>query len=148
MQNRTEHERFKKMCRLLEISNREFFSNDWKRYSKLLTPQQYNHLMLIRLALPCNLSRIMALTGLTSAGASLFADKMVKLGIFYREENPVDRRNVIISFTPPAKKAVEETEELLNEYITRFFDTCSPEEIEIINRAGSLVCAKLSVLDK
>ena len=141
-------ERFKKMCRLLEISSREFFSNDWQRYSDLLTPQQYNHLMLVRLALPCNLTRIMALTGLTSAGASLFADKMVKLGIFTRVENPTDRRNVIIDFTPQAKVAVERTEERLNESITGFFDTCTEEEISIINLASSLVCIKLASLDK
>ena len=141
-------ERFKKMCRLLEISNREFFSNDWQRYSKLLTPQQYNHLMLVRLALPCNLTRIMSLTGLTSAGASLFVDKMVKLGIFTRVENPSDRRNIIIDFTAEASVAVEKTEERLNESITGFFDTCTEEEISIINLASSLVCTKLSALDK
>ena len=104
--------------------------------------------MLIRLALPCNLSHIMALTGLTSAGASIFTDKMVKLGILLREEDPVDRRNVIISFTPQAQQAVDETEELLNQSITRFFDTCSAEEIDIINRASSLVCTKLASLDR
>ena len=104
--------------------------------------------MLVRLALPCNLTRIMALTGLTSAGASLFADKMVKLGIFTRVENPTDRRNVIIDFTPQAKVAVERTEERLNESITGFFDTCTEEEISIINLASSLVCIKLASLDK
>lgn len=141
-------ERFKKMCRLLEISSREFFSNDWQRYSDILTPQQYNHLMLVRLALPCNLSKIMALTGLTSAGASLFVDKMVKLGIFTRGENPADRRNIIIDFTQQAKVAVERTEERLNESIIGFFDSCTGEEIAVINLASSLVCTKLASLDK
>ena len=85
---------------------------------------------------------------LTSAGASIFTDKMVKLGILLREEDPVDRRNVIISFTPQAQQAVDETEELLNQSITRFFDTRSAEEIDIINRASSLVCTKLASLDR
>ena len=37
--------------------------------------------MMVRHSLPCNLAKIMQVTGMTSAGASIFVDKMVKCGI-------------------------------------------------------------------
>ena len=73
---------FKKMCRMLEVKRRRFLEDDWRHYSKLIPQQQFIHLMMVRHSLPCNLAKIMRLTGMTSAGASIFVDKMVKMGIF------------------------------------------------------------------
>ncbi|MBP5182742.1 MAG: MarR family transcriptional regulator, partial [Lentisphaeria bacterium] len=93
---------FKKMCRLLEIYRHKFLCEDRKRSSGIVSipQQQYAHLMMIRFALPCNLSRIMEITGLTSAGASLFVNKLVQKGVLIRMEDPKDRRNVIITLSP------------------------------------------------
>ena len=69
---------FKKMCRLLEFKRRQFFEDDWKNCARTIPRAQFNHLMLVRFSMPCNLGAIMRITGLTSAGASLFVDKLVE----------------------------------------------------------------------
>ena len=69
---------FKKMCRMLEMKRKRFIENDWQHYAKLIPRQQFLHLMMVRHSLPCNLAKIMQITGMTSAGASIFVDKMVK----------------------------------------------------------------------
>ena len=64
-------EALKKMVRLLERKHREFLEKDWKEHAYEIQRSQFNQLMTVRFAMPCNLGRIMAVTGLTSAGASL-----------------------------------------------------------------------------
>ena len=88
---------FKQVCRILELKRRNFLIRDWKKYEDILPQSQFARLMLIRFALPCNLTRVMELTGLTSAGASLFVDKLVNRGILCRIDDPEDRRNIYIS---------------------------------------------------
>ena len=86
---------FKKMVRMLELKRRQFFESDWKNCSRIIPRAQFNHLMLVRFSMPCNLGTIMGITGLTSAGASLFVDKLVNAGVLKREEDPDDRRNIV-----------------------------------------------------
>lgn len=134
---------FKKMCRMLEMKRKRFIENDWQHYSKLIPRQQFLHLMMVRHSLPCNLAKIMQVTGMTSAGASIFVDKMVKRGAFERHEDPADRRNIIISFTPRAEKITERIDDRLNRYIFQFFADCTPEELENLEKASRLVCRVL-----
>ena len=134
---------FKKMCRMLEMMRRNFLENDWHHYSKLIPRQQFIHLMQVRHSLPCNLSKIMQVTGMTSAGASIFVDKMVKKGILERHEDPEDRRNIIINFTPRAAQTTEELDNRLNRYIFKFFADCSEEDLANLEEASRLVCRVL-----
>lgn len=136
-------ETFKKMCRLLEVWRRNFLVDDWRHFSRLIPQQQYTHLMMIRFALPCNLSRIMAMAGLTSAGASLFVNKLVQKGVLIRTEDPDDRRNVVISLSPLAQEEISKIDNRLNAYIFRHFDSCTPEELETLEAASRIVCSKL-----
>ena len=121
---------FKKMCRMLEMKRKRFLENYWRNYSKFIPQQQFIHLMMVRHSLPCNLARIMQMTGLTSPGASIFVDKMVKRGALERKEDANDRRNIIISFTERAGKKTEELDDRLNRYIFKFFDGCQEEELK------------------
>ena len=139
---------FKKMCRLLEMKRKRFIENDWQHYAKLIPRQQFLHLMMVRHSLPCNLVKIMQVTGMTSAGASIFVDKMVKQGAFERLEDPNDRRNIIISFTPRAEKITARIDARLNQYIFQFFSDCTPEELETLEAASRLVCRVLDARDE
>lgn len=134
---------FKKMCRMLEVKRKRFIENDWQHYAKLIPRQQFLHLMMVRHSLPCNLAKIMQITGMTSAGASIFVDKMVKRGALERKEDANDRRNIIISFTPRAEKITSRIEDRLNQYIFQFFADCSQEELEVLEKASRLVCRVL-----
>lgn len=134
---------FKKMCRMLELKRKRFIENDWQHYARLIPRQQFLHLMMVRHSLPCNLAKIMQITGMTSAGASIFVDKMVKRGAFERHEDENDRRNIIISFTPRAEKITERIDDRLNRYIFQFFADCSDEELFNLEEAARLVCRVL-----
>ena len=134
---------FKKMCRMLEVKRKRFIENDWLHYAKLIPRQQFLHLMMVRHSLPCNLAKIMQVTGMTSAGASIFVDKMVKSGALERKEDPHDRRNIIISFTPRAAKITERIDDRLNQYIFQFFSDCSEEELAALETASRVVCRVL-----
>lgn len=134
---------FKKMCRMLELKRRQFFEGDWKNCSRIIPRAQFNHLMLVRFSMPCNLGSIMAITGLTSAGASLFVDKLVNAGVLKREEDPNDRRNIVISVTEEGQQFLKEIDDRLDDFIYGYFDECSAEELKIIDSAMNIVCSKL-----
>ena len=138
-------ENFKRMVRLLDLKRRAYFAKKCPKFTVRVTSVQFNHLMLLRAVLPCNLSRVMTVTGLTSAGASLFVEKLVTSGVLNREVDPRDRRNVIISATPETRDIFRKVDQGLNELIEGYFTQCgcTPEELEILERAGTIVCSKL-----
>lgn len=138
---------FKKMCRMLEMKRKRFIENDWQHYAKLIPRQQFLHLMMVRHSLPCNLAKIMQITGMTSAGASIFVDKMVKSGALERKEDVNDRRNIIISFTPRAEKITTRIDDRLNQYIFQFFAGCNEEELDHLEQASRIVCRVLDSRD-
>ena len=137
-------ENFKRMVRLLDYKRRVYFAKNCPQFPVRVTSVQFNHLMLLRAALPCNLSQVMAVTGLTSPGASLFVEKLVTSGILKREIDPRDRRNVIISATPETKEVFRRIDQGLNELIENYFAQCgcTPEELAVLERAGTIVCSK------
>ena len=137
-------ENFKKMVRLIDLKRRAYFAENWPRFAANIPPVQFNHLMMLRCALPCNLSRVMAVTGLTSAGASLFVEKLVSVGVLKREINPRDRRSVVISASPETQALFQRVDQGLNELIDGYFTECgcTPEELSILERAGTIVCEK------
>ncbi|MBR2373807.1 MAG: MarR family transcriptional regulator [Lentisphaeria bacterium] len=134
---------FKKMCRLLEFKRRQFFEDDWKNCSRIIPRAQFNHLMLVRFSMPCNLGNIMRITGLTSAGASLFVDKLVNAGILVRQEDPEDRRNIVISVSEQGQQFLREIDDRLNDFIYAYFAECSNGELKCIEEAMNVVCSKL-----
>ncbi len=134
---------FKKMCRLLEFERRTFLERDWKNYSAILPRGQFLTLMNIRLSMPCNLGKIMTVTGLTSAGASIFVDKLVKAGLLRREDDPADRRNVCISLTEKGAGFTKQVDDKLNGFIFSYFSECSHSELETLEKAARIVCEKV-----
>ena len=89
--------------------------------------------------MPCNLGRIMAVTGLTSAGASLFVDKLVQSGYLIRTDDPNDRRNVRISLSSKGAKFIGEVVDRFNEYINGFLRTRTREELAVISQAMNII---------
>ena len=134
---------FKRCCRLLELRRRLFLAAEWKSLAGTMPRGQFFNLMLVRFILPCNLGRIMEVTGLTSAGASIFVDKLVQQGYLTRTDDPGDRRNVRIGVTPKGRELLDGVEARLNAYITAYFETCTEEELADIGRGTSLIVRKL-----
>ena len=132
-------ESLKKMVRLLERKHRAFLEQDWKEHAYEIQRSQFNQLMIVRFAMPCNLSRIMAVTGLTSAGASLFVDKLVQSGFLIRTDDPNDRRNVRISLSEKGSKFIGEVVDRFNDFINGFLRTRTKEELAIVSQAMNII---------
>lgn len=132
-------EALKKMVRLLERKHRAFLEQDWKEHAYEIQRSQFNQLMIVRFAMPCNLSRIMAVTGLTSAGASLFVDKLVQSGFLIRTDDPNDRRNVRISLSEKGAKFIGEVVERFNVFITGYLRTRTSEDLAILSKAMDII---------
>ena len=132
-------EALKKMVRLLERKHRAFLEQDWKEHAYEIQRSQFNQLMIVRFAMPCNLSRIMAVTGLTSAGASLFVDKLVQSGYLIRTDDPNDRRNVRISLSEKGSKFIGEVVDRFNDFINGFLRTRTKEELAIVSQAMNII---------
>jgi len=134
----------KKMCRNLEVRRRDFLESVWRDlYSDALPQQQFSHLMMIRFSLPCNLNRVMAVTGLSSAGASILINKLVKFGLLVRQDDPADRRNVIIDFSPKSEQMCRDIDARLNLYIADFFKSQPESELAAIEQASRTICRVL-----
>ena len=135
---------FKKMCRMLEVKRKTFLDSAWRDfYAEVLPQQQFIHLMMLRFSLPCNLARVMEVTGLSSAGASILVNKLVQFGCLLRYDDPADRRNVIINFTPKGAEMCSAVEDLLNRYIFSYFDNCKEKELQEIEDASRTICRAL-----
>ena len=135
---------FKKMCRMLEVRRRAVLDAAWREhYADELPQQQFIHLMMLRFSLPCNLARVMEVTGLSSAGASILVNKLVQFGCLLRYDDPDDRRNVIINFTPKGAEMCSAVEDLLNRYIFSYFDNCKEKELQEIEDASRTICRAL-----
>lgn len=141
--NQPNLEVFKRCCRMLELRRRTFLAAEWKRHADIMPRGQFFNLMLVRFVLPCNLGKIMELTGLTSAGASLFVDKLVSQGYLTRTDDPTDRRNVLIGVSPKGRELLSGVEDRLNEYIVSYFATCSNKELEDIESGMQVIFRKL-----
>ena len=137
----------KKMCRMLEVKRRAFLDSAWRDFhSGDMPQQQFIHLMMLRFSLPCNLARVMEVTCLSSAGASILVNKLVKLGCLKRHDDPTDRRNVIISFTRKGAEMCQSIEDKLNRYIFGFFESCPEKELKTIEEASRIICRTLDNL--
>ena len=134
---------FRKMVRLLERKHRAFLEQDWKAHAYEIQRSQFNQLMIVRFAMPCNLGRIMAVTGLTSAGASLFVDKLVQSGYLIRTDDPDDRRNVRISLSEKGATFVAGVVDRFNTFISDYLRTRTSEELAVITQAMNIINATL-----
>ena len=130
---------FRKMVRLLERKHRAFLERDWKAHAYEIQRSQFNQLMIVRFAMPCNLSRIMAVTGLTSAGASLFVDKLVHSGYLIRTDDPDDRRNVRISLSEKGATFIAGVVGRFDAFIADYLRTRTGEELAVITQAMKII---------
>ena len=143
---------FKRMYRLIDYQRRLCMCDvcshyDWKGFPEKISFKQLDYLMLIRLAMPCNLQQVMTLTGLSSSASSLFVDKMTRAGIIIREQDPRDRRNILIR---PGRKLMalfNEIDRELERIIVTGLKGCPPEQVEALEQSCELVCSRLEKLN-
>ncbi|MDD3153876.1 MAG: MarR family transcriptional regulator [Victivallaceae bacterium] len=140
-------ESFKRMCRFLELKRRQFLTQAWRNDVNHLPHGQFLRLMQVRYAMPCNLGRIIEVTELTPAGASIFVDNLVERGILLRKDDANDRRNVRISLTDKGIDYLRSIEDGLNNYIMGYFADCTDEQRDTIDKAMKILCSKIEERD-
>ena len=143
---------FKRMYRMIDYQRRLCMCDvcsryDWKEFAGKISFKQLDYLMLIRLAMPCNLQQVMTLTGLSSSAASLFVDKMTKQGVIIREQDPRDRRNILIRPGIKLMELLNEIDTELEKIILAELRHCSPDQIAELDRSCALVCDKLEKIN-
>lgn len=139
---------FKRMYRMIDYQRRLCMCDvcsryDWQELAGKISFKQLDYLMLIRLAMPCNLQQVMTLTGLSSSAASLFVDKMTRQGVVLREQDPRDRRNILIRPGEKLMGLLNEIDSELEKIIVNELRSCSSEQIDELDRSCKLVCEKL-----
>ena len=142
---------FKRMYRLIDYQRRLCMCdvrsrNEWKEFSKKVSFKQLDYLMMIRLAMPCNLQQVMTLTGLSSSAASLFIDKMTTLGVVIREQDPKDRRNILVRPGQSLLDLFDEIDSELERIIVNELRNCTDAQIEALESSCLLVCRKLETI--
>lgn len=78
--------------------------------SPSLTPQQIYMLMAVRQHGSTTLKQLAESLGVKPPAVSLMLDRLVETGALSREQNPADRREVIIRLTPDMEARVDEIE--------------------------------------
>lgn len=143
---------FKRMYRLIDYQRRLCMCDvrnrsEWQGFSKKVSFKQLDYLMMIRLAMPCNLQQVMILTGLSSSAASLFVDKMTSHGVVLRDQDPHDRRNILIR---PGKELLDLFDEIdseLEHIIVKELRNCTSDQIEALESSCALVCRRLETIN-
>ncbi len=143
---------FKRMYRLIDYQRRLCMCDirsrsNWQTFSRKVSFKQLDYLMMIRLAMPCNLQQVMTLTGLSSSAASLFVDKMTTQGVIIREQDPRDRRNILIRPGKDLLELFDQIDRELERIIVNELRSCSEEQIGALEASCELVCQKLEAIN-
>lgn len=143
---------FKRMYRLIDYQRRLCMCDvrsrsEWQEFSRKVSFKQLDYLMMIRLAMPCNLQQVMTLTGLSSSAASLFIDKMTSLNVVIREQDPKDRRNILVRPSKDLLDLFEQIDFELERIIANELRNCTDEQIDALENSCLLVCRKLETIN-
>lgn len=99
-----------------------------------LTYEQLNVLKLIGTHGAHTLKMLAKFLAVTPPAASVMVDKLVNLGFVGRNENPEDRREVLISVTARGRRVVGRFQEHSEKRFSEFLSDLSDEEITVFNR--------------
>ncbi len=94
-----------------------------------LTLSQLKVLFTLAQSGAANVSEIASLVGIGNAGASLLVDRLVRLGLAERAEDPVDRRRTIVRLSTQGADLVHELSHGGRERLHRVLSTLPPDDL-------------------
>ncbi len=112
---------------ILKGSNPE---NIWRGTRKDPTLPQIRAMLALHVQGPCRLKEFAALLGISQPAASEMVERLVEMGMVTREQDPSDRRQVILGLTPKAARKVAAHEEHMLERIRGLMDQLEPETVD------------------
>lgn len=89
------------------------------------------------------MSEISIRTSLANTSLTSMVDRMVEKGILFRENNPINRRELFISLTPVALAMRDAYEEISQHMNNIFYENISEKEMEEFERVLSLILRNL-----
>lgn len=92
-----------------------------------LTPPQINMLMAIRESGSVTIKQLTHILKVKAPSASTMVDRLVEMGILTREENPADRREVLVRISPEMSVRIEQLERLVLVSLAEVLDRLGPK---------------------
>ncbi len=134
MSNDCEHEQLDQ-ARLIRETDRLWRHYVYRRISEefltepcpAFTPQQLQTLICVRDLGPVSLKQLADAVGVKPPAASLMVDRLVEMNAVSREQNPEDRREVVIQLRPETRERLEEVEKILLQFLMEILDEMGPE---------------------
>lgn len=117
------------LFRMLGYINRGFCSDD---VLKGIIPEsvsfaQFKTLMMIRFLGPCSIKRLSKTQGVSPASTSEMIDRLVELNLVNREQDPADRRRVLISLTELSVKGIKRHEKRIGKKMMELMTEIGPK---------------------
>jgi DNA-binding MarR family transcriptional regulator len=108
-----------------------------------LTMSQAKALYLVIAAGELRMSELAARLGITSSTATGLVDRLVELKLLVRQEEPADRRQVVVAPTAEAEATVEHLRELNSSRMRSMLDGLEQADLAVIERAITILEAVL-----
>lgn len=70
--------------------------------------------------------------GVTNAGASQAVDRLVRMGLIERTEDPEDRRAKRLALTPKGRTVIEQGVAARSKFVTRITEALTPEQQSMV----------------
>lgn len=102
----------------------------WEGFPKDPTISQVRALLALNYLGPCRLKTFASSLQISGPAASEMVDRLVEMNFVEREQDPDDRRRIVLRLTPAAKERVEKHETFTLERIAAIMDRLSPQEVE------------------
>ena len=112
------------------------------------TPQQFHVIMTVREHGSVSLKKLAEALDLKAPSVSLMVDRLVVMGVLTREQNPADRREVIIQLSAETSANIEEMEKHMLLSFTELVEKIGPEYArmwcEVCNRIQEVLAKEQS----
>lgn len=137
---------------LLDLSDMLSRNSITERFHFLQENDLSHSQMMSLVFLSCNeqvpISKLSKHLGITNAAVSQLIDRMEKMGLVVRINNPSDRRIKIIELTEMGLKIVNQARKTHHQWINQLVNSLDPEEVPIIEKSIEIIHTKLHEFEK
>ncbi|MGF1572586.1 MAG: MarR family winged helix-turn-helix transcriptional regulator [Sumerlaeia bacterium] len=94
------------------------------------TLPQMRAMLVLHMSGPCTLKQLAFSLNISHPSASQMIDRLVDMGLVSREQNPEDRRQIILSLSDQAQAGVKAHEDSIVNQITTLLEKMEPDFVE------------------
>jgi DNA-binding MarR family transcriptional regulator len=96
-----------------------------------ITPQQVHMLLTVREHGCLTIKQLCQILFVKAPAVSVMVDRLVEIGIFTRDENPEDRREVLIRISPQEEEKIGKLERTYLQLTVDLLDELGPEYVDM-----------------